>query len=177
MAEVTAKFEAAKANRDAAHLRLIDASKQAEYARQVGDNDTLRKANAEIVAAQQDIMKSTMTLASNMYSGQAALQAAQINADSRELVGGTKGNLKDPNYVANMISDNVTNQMKDMIQVPQIGMSLKNLTDYSALRDRLMEAEVEKFRARGADVSMVSKPSSTSVPPEVQAALSKYGVK
>jgi len=84
MAEVTAKFEAAKAGRDAAYLRLIDASKQAEYARQVGDVDALRKADAEIVKAQQEYQKLSANLAANMYSSQAGITAANIAANSRE---------------------------------------------------------------------------------------------
>lgn len=85
-AEVTANFEAAKAGRDAAYLRLIDASKQAEYARQVGDNDALRKADAEIVKAQQEYQKLSANLAANMYSSQAGIATANIAANSREEV-------------------------------------------------------------------------------------------
>jgi len=84
VASVTANHEKAVAARDAAYLRLVDAAKQAEYARQVGDVDALQKANAEIVAAQQDYQKLAANLAANMYSSQAGIATANINANSRE---------------------------------------------------------------------------------------------
>jgi hypothetical protein len=170
MAEVTAKFEAAKANRDAAHLRLIDASKQAEYARQVGDNQALRDANAAIVAAQQDIMKSTMTLASNMYSGQSALQAAKINADSREAMdrftaGKTGSDLRAAQI--DRYADDYNKLVLDLMTKQDLkAQGINTLQDYIRYRDNIL--------AQG----LGQEPGNAAgVPPAVQAALSKYGVK
>jgi len=165
-AEVTAKFEAAKANRDAAHLRLIDASKQAEYARKIGDNQALRDANAAIVAAQQDIMKSTMTLASNMYSGQSALQAAKINADSREAMdrftaGKTGADLRAAQI--DRYADDYNKLVLDLMTKQDLkAQGINTLQDYIRYRDNIV--------AQG-----VAQESKDVTPPAVQAVLSQYG--
>lgn len=96
--------------------------------------------------------------------------------------GGSKThNLKDPNYVANMISDNVTQQMDKMMLAPQIGMSIATPADFSALRNKLIRDEAAKFQAMGADVSQIMRetPSDVTgdVPPAVQAVFDKYGIK
>jgi hypothetical protein len=153
---------------DAAKTALAKAT----YAESIGDTDAMLRFQKEFNDNKVKMVEIRQKMDLGIYEQQQANKRNEaVNAvraqmaEMRASMGGAKGNLKDPNYVANMISDNVTNQMKDMIQVPQIGMGLKNLNDYSALRDQLMEAEIAKFRARGADVSMVSRPASTGVPP------------
>ena len=163
-----AQAEDALANAtDAAKTALAKAT----YAESIGDTDSMLKFQKEFNDNKVKMAELRQRMDLGVYEQQqlnkrnelANALRAEI-ATMRALTGGKTGNLKDPNYVANMISDNVTNQLKEMIQAPQIGMSLKNVDDYSALRDQLMAKEVAKYRLLGADLSQVISPQSTGVP-------------
>jgi len=166
---------------DAAKTALAKAT----YSEAIGDTDSFLKFQKEFKDNELKIAELHQRMDLGVYEQQQANKRNELaNALRAEIAqmrfenSGMKGSLKDPNFVANMISDNVTNQMKELIQAPQIGFSIKSEADYSALRDQLMAKEIAKFAARGADVSMVTSGASSGVvPPEVQAALSKYGVK
>lgn len=64
--------------------------------------------------------------------------------------GGKTQNLKDPVYVANMVSDNVTEQMKNLDKFPKIGMKVEKVEDILAVRELLTKLEVQKMVERGA---------------------------
>jgi len=183
IAAVTANFEQAVAGRDAAQLRFVDAAKQAEYARQTKDLDALAKAQADMIAANQKYQEFSAQLASHMYSSDAGITAAKIAASSREEVANTRAymaeriadlrvasalngktaNLKDPSYVADKISDNVSKQMEEMQKNPRLGINIKTAADWINLRRQLTADEVVFWKVRGADVSGVNVGSAAPV--------------
>lgn len=174
MAGVTANHEKAVAARDAAYLRLVDASKQAEYARQVGDLDALQKANAEIVAAQQDYQKLAANLAANMYSSQAGIKIANLNANSREEIAAErmKGLIRELELrqSANPTESKLWNELRDDVD-RQVKGFLEN--NFKAKReignDPAKYIELTKTFMKNAVV--LAKASGRPVPPEALAFL------
>jgi len=170
MAGVTANFENATAGRDAAYLKLIDASKEAEYARQVKDFDTLEQAQKNIKDAEREYQKFTAQLAGQMYASQSGIKTAQINADSREAVdrftaGKTGADLRAAQI--DRYADDYNKLVLDLMTKQDLkAQGINTLQDYIRYRDNIL--------AQG----LGQEPGNvTDIPPAVQAALSKYGVK
>jgi len=174
VASVTANHEKAVAARDAAYLRLVDAAKQAEYARQVGDVDALQKANAEIVAAQQDYQKLAANLAANMYSSQAGIATANINANSREEIAAErmKGLIRELELrqSANPPESKLWNELRDDVDRQVKGFLEGNFTAKRDIgNDPAKYIELTKTFMKNAVAQ--AKASGRPVPPEALAFL------
>lgn len=176
VASVTANHEKAVAARDAAYLRLVDASKQAEYARQVGDLDALQKANAEIVAAQQDYQKLAANLASNMYSSQAGIEIANMNANSREEIAAErmKGLIRELELrqSANPTESKLWNELRDDVDRQVKGFLESNLKAKREIGDNPDPAKyIELTKKFMKNAVMLAKAGGRPVPPEALAFL------
>jgi hypothetical protein len=64
--------------------------------------------------------------------------------------GGKTQNLKDPVYVANMVSDNVTEQMKNLDKFPKIGMKVEKVEDLIKVRELFTKLAVQQMVELGA---------------------------
>jgi hypothetical protein len=81
-----------------------------------------------------------------------AVRAQMAELRAMTALSGRTGNLKDPAYVYNVVSDNVTKQMENVKNYPSMAMKIKTPADLAAFRDSLYVAEVQNMIAQNANV-------------------------
>lgn len=164
MLAAAGKFQAledrAKSEADAAKTSLA----KAEYADSIGDIEKVLKYREEAQKHMDNYRTNKAQLEASVYSQQMTSERAEeSNALRSELavarmasmVGAKTANLKDPSYVADKISDNVTKQMEALVKQPNISMKLKTPEDFERVRDSLMRKEIAAFKRGGADTSFI----------------------
>jgi hypothetical protein len=142
---------------------------KAAYAESIGDLDGLAKAQDDFNRYKEAFQKADEHLQATIYAtkmgSNTSLEVANMRAEMSERIAdmrvasalnGRTANLKDPSYVADKISDNVSKQMEELQKNPRLGINIKTAADWMNLRRQLTADEVVFWKGRGADVSGVN---------------------